>query len=83
MRAALKETAKKREMRYDELRKIEKGTRRNYHDDITVVVVYFDHRKRSPSSRSSKFKQNSVGCTTESFDIFSLGADENDDSVRD
>lgn len=30
-------------MRYDDLRKVEKGVRRFFHDDITVVVVYIDH----------------------------------------
>lgn len=43
VRAALKQAARKREMRYDDLRKVEKGVRRFFHDDITVVVVYIDH----------------------------------------
>ncbi|CAN6233923.1 unnamed protein product [Urochloa humidicola] len=43
VRAALKQAAEKREMRYDDLKKIEKGVRRFFHDDITVVVVYIDH----------------------------------------
>lgn len=43
VRAALKQAARKREMRYDDLRKVEKGIRRFFHDDITVVVVYIDH----------------------------------------
>lgn len=30
-------------MRYDDLKKVEKGTRRFFHDDITVVVVFIDH----------------------------------------
>lgn len=30
-------------MRYDDLKKVEKGVRRFFHDDITVVVVYIDH----------------------------------------
>ncbi|XP_066319214.1 probable protein phosphatase 2C 25 [Miscanthus floridulus] len=43
VRAALKQAAQKREMRYDDLRKVEKGVRRFFHDDITVVVVYIEH----------------------------------------
>ncbi|GJM86452.1 hypothetical protein PR202_ga02313 [Eleusine coracana subsp. coracana] len=43
VRAALKQSARKREMRYDDLKKVEKGVRRFFHDDITVVVVYIDH----------------------------------------
>ena len=31
-------------MRYDDLKKIEKGVRRFFHDDITVVVVFIDHK---------------------------------------
>eukprot|EP00249_Psilotum_nudum_P018355 c26762_g6_i1 orf=524-727(+) len=30
-------------MKFTDLNKIEKGYRRNFHDDITVVVVYLDH----------------------------------------
>ncbi|KAM7524595.1 hypothetical protein LguiA_014497 [Lonicera macranthoides] len=41
--SALSEAARKREMRYDDLKKVEKGTRRFFHDDITVVVVFIDH----------------------------------------
>ncbi|KAF3442645.1 hypothetical protein FNV43_RR16561 [Rhamnella rubrinervis] len=41
--AALNEAARKREMRYDDLKKVEKGIRRFFHDDITVVVIFIDH----------------------------------------
>ncbi|KAJ7972475.1 Protein phosphatase 2C family protein [Quillaja saponaria] len=40
VKAALKEAAKMREMRYSDLQKIEGGVRRHFHDDITVIVVY-------------------------------------------
>ncbi|OMO72660.1 phosphatase 2C (PP2C)-like protein [Corchorus capsularis] len=43
VKAALKEAAKKREMRYSDLKKIERGVRRHFHDDITVIVVFLDH----------------------------------------
>lgn len=39
----MNEAARKREMRYKDLQKVEKGIRRFFHDDITVVVVFIDH----------------------------------------
>ncbi|KAF7804511.1 putative protein phosphatase 2C 38 [Senna tora] len=44
VKAAMREAAKKREMRLTELEKIEEGARRNFHDDITVVVVFLNHK---------------------------------------
>lgn len=43
LRKALTVAARKRDMRYDDLKKVEKGMRRCFHDDITVVVLYIDH----------------------------------------
>ncbi|KAH9322171.1 hypothetical protein KI387_016810 [Taxus chinensis] len=43
VKAALQEAAKKREMRYSDLKKIDRGVRRHFHDDITVIVVFLDH----------------------------------------
>lgn len=43
IRAAMHEAARKREVRYKDLKKVEKGIRRFFHDDITVVVVFIDH----------------------------------------
>ncbi|CAN6898001.1 unnamed protein product [Brassica oleracea var. botrytis] len=40
LKAALQAAAKKREMRYSDLEKIERGIRRHFHDDITVIVVF-------------------------------------------
>lgn len=42
VKVALQEAAKKREMRYSDLKKIDRGVRRHFHDDITVVVVFLD-----------------------------------------
>lgn len=42
MKAALREAAKKREMRLSDLQKIEEGVRRHFHDDITVIVVFLN-----------------------------------------
>lgn len=43
LKSALNVAARKREMRYDDLKKVEKGIRRFFHDDITVVVIFIDH----------------------------------------
>ncbi|KAF3442065.1 hypothetical protein FNV43_RR15981 [Rhamnella rubrinervis] len=42
VKAALEEAAKKREVRYADLKKIDRGVRRHFHDDITVVVLFLD-----------------------------------------
>eukprot|EP00262_Sarcandra_glabra_P014393 TRINITY_DN4207_c0_g4_i1.p1 TRINITY_DN4207_c0_g4~~TRINITY_DN4207_c0_g4_i1.p1 ORF type:complete len:404 (+),score=50.17 TRINITY_DN4207_c0_g4_i1:176-1213(+) len=43
IKAALHEAARKREMRYSDLRKIDKKVRRHFHDDITVFVLFLNH----------------------------------------
>lgn len=50
IREALQSAAKKREMRYSDLKKIDRGVRRHFHDDITVVVLFLDSRLISRSS---------------------------------
>lgn len=42
VKAALQEAARKREMRYSDLKKIDRGVRRHFHDDITVIVIFLD-----------------------------------------
>lgn len=53
IKAALQEAAKKREMRYSDLKRIERGIRRHFHDDITVVVVYLDSKLLNKGSSIS------------------------------
>ncbi|XP_042006457.1 probable protein phosphatase 2C 63 [Salvia splendens] len=65
--AAIQEAAKKREVRYKDIKKIERGIRRHFHDDITVIVIYLDHQKH---------KQGAVGSTTPPIDIYSHNSDE-------
>ncbi|KAG7554370.1 PPM-type phosphatase domain superfamily [Arabidopsis suecica] len=43
VRRAMTIAAKKREMNYDDLKKVERGVRRFFHDDITVVVIFIDN----------------------------------------
>lgn len=42
VKVALQEAAKKREKRYSDMKKIDRGIRRHFHDDITVIVVFLD-----------------------------------------
>lgn len=76
VRAALNEAAKKREMRYDDIKKVEKGVRRHFHDDITVVVIYLDHHQSS-----SRLKGSAVDCTSAPVDIFSYNSDESEEPL--
>ncbi|KAK6916351.1 PPM-type phosphatase-like domain [Dillenia turbinata] len=73
VRAALQVAAKKREMRYEDIKRIEKGVRRHFHDDITVVVIYLDHNK---NRSRDMFKHGTGNFTKSPVDIFSLNADE-------
>ncbi|CAL5192861.1 unnamed protein product [Lathyrus oleraceus] len=59
VKAALQEAAKKREMRYSDLKDIDRGVRRHFHDDITVIVVFIDSNLVSRAS-NVKFPTISV-----------------------
>ncbi|XP_028764183.1 probable protein phosphatase 2C 78 [Neltuma alba] len=75
VRAAVEEAARKKEMRYKDLIRVEKGVRRHFHDDITVIVMYLDHSQDSVSG----LKRHGVyDCTDAPVDIFSLNADKDD-----
>uniref|UniRef100_A0A7N0UG41 protein-serine/threonine phosphatase n=1 Tax=Kalanchoe fedtschenkoi TaxID=63787 RepID=A0A7N0UG41_KALFE len=50
IQTALQGAAKKREMRYADLKKIGRGIRRHFHDDITVIVVFLDYNLVSRGS---------------------------------
>ena len=43
MKAALQEAARKREMRYEDLGRIDRKVRRHFHDDITVIILFLNH----------------------------------------
>ncbi|XP_061341651.1 probable protein phosphatase 2C 63 [Gastrolobium bilobum] len=76
VRAAVEEAAKKREMRYEDLKRIEKGQRRHFHDDITVIVLYLDHSRGSLDGSSRH--RGVYDCISTPVDIFSLNAHEAD-----
>ncbi|MCI19585.1 phosphatase 2C family protein, partial [Trifolium medium] len=59
VKSALQEAAKKREMRYSDLNEIDRGVRRHFHDDITVIVVFIDSNLVSSAS-NVKFSNISV-----------------------
>ncbi|XAR72680.1 Phosphoprotein phosphatase [Bertholletia excelsa] len=63
VKAALKEAAKKREMRYSDLKKIDRGVRRHFHDDITVIVVFLDSNlvSRASSIKSPNLSVKGAG----------------------
>ncbi|KAG0457594.1 hypothetical protein HPP92_022751 [Vanilla planifolia] len=54
VKAALVEAAKKREMRYSDLKKIDRGVRRHFHDDITVVILFLDPNPTGRGSSAAK-----------------------------
>ncbi|KAJ6848241.1 putative protein phosphatase 2C 42 isoform X1 [Iris pallida] len=51
IKAALQEAARKREMRYSDLKKIDKKVRRHFHDDITVTVLFLNYDQMSRGHR--------------------------------
>ncbi|KAK1431262.1 hypothetical protein QVD17_14602 [Tagetes erecta] len=68
--AAIDKATKKRELRYNDIKKINKGNRRRVHDDITVIVIYLDQHKRLANGTK-------LGCTSAPVDIFSCKEDKN------
>jgi pyruvate dehydrogenase phosphatase len=63
VKTALHEAAKKREMRYTDLKKIDRGVRRHFHDDITVVVIFLDSNlvSRASSARGPSLSIKGAG----------------------
>ncbi|KAL3839599.1 hypothetical protein ACJIZ3_024190 [Penstemon smallii] len=61
VKAALRVAAKKREMRYSDLKKIDRGVRRHFHDDITVVVVFIDQTNTNRSSSRNSYPVSMKG----------------------
>ncbi|RLN12717.1 putative protein phosphatase 2C 60 [Panicum miliaceum] len=68
IRAALQAAAKKREMRYSDLKKIDRGVRRHFHDDITVIVVFLDSSlvSRASMNRGPALSLRGVGASMHS-----------------
>uniref|UniRef100_A0A0E0LGC7 protein-serine/threonine phosphatase n=1 Tax=Oryza punctata TaxID=4537 RepID=A0A0E0LGC7_ORYPU len=74
VQAALNEAARKREVRRGDLRRIERGVRRHFHDDITAVVVFLDldddggRRAR----RRGRVVDSSSSCRNTPLDVYSF-----------
>ncbi|CAI7810414.1 unnamed protein product [Closterium sp. NIES-53] len=60
IRAALRRAAERREIRYQDLLRMASGQRREYHDDITVVVFFFNHEARNKHATKSNMTWNHV-----------------------
>ncbi|KAK9068346.1 hypothetical protein SSX86_012457 [Deinandra increscens subsp. villosa] len=60
VKAALQEAAKKREMRYSDLKKIDKRVRRHFHDDITVIVLFLNYDQICRGGGGGGGSENSV-----------------------
>nr|GMC62601.1 probable protein phosphatase 2C 60 [Ipomoea batatas] len=76
VKAALQEAAKKREMRYSDLKKIDRGVRRHFHDDITVVVLFLDSSlvSRASSLRGPTLSVRGGGFTLPAKTLAPCGA---------
>ncbi|EFH41346.1 phosphatase 2C family protein [Arabidopsis lyrata subsp. lyrata] len=70
VKAALQEAAKKREMRYFDLNKIERGVRRHFHDDINVIVLFLDTNLLSRASSLNTLLFQFVVVETRFRDVF-------------
>ncbi|KZV41183.1 Phosphatase 2C family protein [Dorcoceras hygrometricum] len=75
--AALQAACKKKEIRYKDFKKIGKGTRRHFHDDITVIVVYLGQQNPSHINKNT----GAFGCFMSPIDIYSYNSDEVVDKV--
>lgn len=56
IRAALHRAAERHEVTYQDLLRMPSGERRAHHDDMTVVVFYFDHETRLRTNRDDKWE---------------------------
>ncbi|KAG0469061.1 hypothetical protein HPP92_018389 [Vanilla planifolia] len=53
IKAAQKIAARKREVRYVDLKSVDRGIRRHFHDDMTVIVLFLDYSLASKGSYSA------------------------------
>eukprot|EP00897_Mesotaenium_endlicherianum_P007063 jgi/Mesen1/6385/ME000329S05543 len=78
IRIALKRAANKREISYSELQTLGRGKRRMVHDDISLVVLYFDYDKIKSKSRTTSHVSIKAGqaLSDESSSLQDLDEDE-------
>uniref|UniRef100_A0A0D9VR06 protein-serine/threonine phosphatase n=1 Tax=Leersia perrieri TaxID=77586 RepID=A0A0D9VR06_9ORYZ len=80
VRAAQLEAARKKDVKYERIRTIEKGYRRHFHDDITVVVLFLD--KCGRAGKGGGHGDDEIDGTDGPVDVFSLSSDEQEDPTR-
>uniref|UniRef100_A0A7C8ZAN4 protein-serine/threonine phosphatase n=1 Tax=Opuntia streptacantha TaxID=393608 RepID=A0A7C8ZAN4_OPUST len=76
-RAAVEEAARRARISYEDVKKIEKGLRRHFHDDITVIVVYLDDIHSTLNCDISK-DQGAYASTITPANVVSFDIDEAD-----
>ncbi|KAF0910817.1 hypothetical protein E2562_004784 [Oryza meyeriana var. granulata] len=81
VRAAQLEAARKKDMKYERIRTIEKGQRRHFHDDITVVVLFLDKQRRGKGGER-RGHDDEIDGTKGPVDVFSLSPDDQEDPTR-
>ncbi|OEL28171.1 putative protein phosphatase 2C 36 [Dichanthelium oligosanthes] len=54
VKAALQKAARKRAMRYSDLKKIGRGVRRHFHDDITAIVLFINDGQLAKGARQEQ-----------------------------
>ncbi|CAL9065793.1 unnamed protein product [Musa banksii] len=67
IKAALHEAARKREMRYSDLKRIDKKVRRHFHDDITVIIIFLNHEKEARASKTERNGGRTALCNPRSM----------------
>ncbi|XP_076887753.1 putative protein phosphatase 2C 68 [Bidens hawaiensis] len=67
IKSAVTEAARKRKMRYQQVKSIGRGLRRPIHDDITVVVVFFDQLVANPEVAEVSVRGFSQAATPSRF----------------
>ncbi|TVU48002.1 hypothetical protein EJB05_07621, partial [Eragrostis curvula] len=78
VRAAQLEVARKKEVRYETIQKAEKGYRRRFHDDITVVVLFLD-----TCNGAAQSSPDGIDSTYAPVDVYSYSpGGDNEDPTR-
>ncbi|XP_006649600.2 probable protein phosphatase 2C 29 [Oryza brachyantha] len=85
VRAAQLEAARKKDMKYESIRTIEKGQRRHFHDDITVVVLFLEKCRGKGKGKGKGARPghgDEIDGTYGPVDVFSLSPDDQEDPAR-
>lgn len=69
VQVALQAAARKWQVPYSDLKKIEQGYRRNFHDDISVVVIFLDHERNNMNKHNSPRTRVTVDIVTPPMNI--------------